>query len=274
MTNVFAENDLEILISTKNRCNFDFLDVMFPFRHFSTFNILIINQSENTSLNSDFKTVRVINSNEKGLSKSRNLAFNNASKQICLIADDDVVYSSNFDSEIINTFNNNPKSSIISFNHKRIGKNQAENTAKVLYTHSKKSIENVCSFEIAFRLKDIKEHAVRFNEDFGLGSYFETADEYLFLRDAMRQKLHILCCPSIIVSHPLFTSGDKQGSDTILFARGAVFYKTRGNLAYIWLLKYVFFLVRYKFIRWDESKRKYIIGLQGIRKYKELVKLK
>ncbi len=274
MTNVFSENDLEILIATKNRSTLDFLALMFPFTHFSKFNILVINQTKENKLISDFKNVRVINVDQKGLSKSRNLAIKNASQKICLIADDDVVYFPNFDHEIITSFNQNPKASLITFNHQRIGVEKPNNKSKTEYGHSKKTIENVCSIEIALQIKDVKENNLFFDENFGLGSFFETAEEYLFLRDAIGLNLGVLFCPSVIVSHPLLTSGDQQGSDTILFARGALFYKTRSNLAYIWLLKYVFFLIRYKYISWDERSTKYKIGLQGIQKYKEVVKLK
>ncbi len=274
MTNIFSKNDLEILIATKNRTNLDFLAPMFPFEHFSKFNILVINQSNSNNLISDFETVRVMNVGEKGLSKSRNLAIKNASKKICLIADDDVVYFSNFDHEIISAFNQNPNASIITFNHQRIGKNEPHNKSKKVYTHSKKTIENVCSIEIAFQLKDIAANNIWFDENFGLGSYFETAEEYLFLGDAIELNLSVLFSPSVIVSHPLLSSGENQGDDKILFARAALFYKTKTNLAYIWVLKYVFFLVRNGYINWNECWRKYKIGLLGIQKYKELVKLK
>lgn len=272
MTNVFSENDLEILIATKNRNNLDFLAFMFPFEHFSKFNILIINQSNSTILISDFENVRVINVNEKGLSKSRNLAIENASKKICLIADDDVVYFQNFEKQIIAAFNQNTEASIITFNHQREGLDAPQNSSQITFNHSYKSIWNVCSIEIAFQVKDIKENTICFDENFGLGSYFKTAEEYLFLMAAINQRLRTLFYPFVIVSHPLITSGENQGSDSILFARGALFYKTKANLSYIWLLKYVFFLARNEYIDWNECVEKFKTGLSGIRKYKELVK--
>ena len=78
MLNVFSENDFEILIATKDRSNLDFLLPMFPFEHFSNFNILIVNQSKNEVLSSDFDNVKVVNTTEKGLSKSRNKEIANA----------------------------------------------------------------------------------------------------------------------------------------------------------------------------------------------------
>ena len=242
--------------------------------NFSNFNILIINQFSENQLSSDFENVRVINIDEKGLSKSRNLAIRNASKKICLIADDDVVYFPNFDTEIITAFNQNSKASIITFNHQRIGKKEPHNRSKKVYSHSQKTIENVCSIEIAFQLNAIKNSNICFDENFGLGSYFETAEEYLFLRDAIKLKLNVIFSPFVIVSHPLLSSGEYQGDDKILFARAALFYKTKRNLAYIWLLKYVFFLSRNNYINWNECLNKYKIGLNGIQKHKELVKLK
>ncbi len=272
MTNVFSENDLEILIATKNRNNLDFLALMFPFQHFSKFNILVINQSTSSLLYSEYESVRVINIKEKGLSKSRNLAIKNSSKKICLIADDDVVYFSNFDTGIISAFNQNPAASIITFNHQREGIDKPQNSSQKVFTHTLKTIWNVSSIEIAFQVKDIKENSIHFDENFGLGSYFETAEEYFFLRDVIMFKLSALFYPFVIVSHPLVSSGENQGEDKIVLARAALFYKTKANLAYIWLLKYVFFLARNEYIDWNECVGKFKTGLSGIRKYKELVK--
>lgn len=274
MPSLLKREDFEILIAAKNKSSLDFLEPMFPFEHFSSFNILIINQTLDDEIISDFENIRVINVNEKGLSKSRNLAIKNAKKKICLIADDDVVYFPDFDKGIIAAFNQNADASIITFNHQREGVQNPQNSSLTEYNHSMKSIQEVCSIEISFRLKDIKDSNISFDENFGLGSYFETAEEYLFLRDAIKLKLSVLFFPFVIVSHALLSSGRNLGEDKIVFARAALFYKSKGNLAYIWLLKYVFFLIRNNYIDWDDCVKKYIMGKSGIQKYKEIVKLK
>src|SRR5687768_13552878 len=104
-----------------NRSSLDFLLPMFPFEHFSNFNILIVNQSKENVLTSDFSTIRVINSPEFGLSKSRNLAIDNAKGKVCLITDDDVVFAEDFYKEILKAFTKLGNPAIISFNHKRFG---------------------------------------------------------------------------------------------------------------------------------------------------------
>lgn len=272
MMNVFSENDLEILIATKDRTNFDFLLVMFPFKHFSNYTILIVNQSKESFLTSDVPSVRVINSTEIGLSKSRNMAINNAAKKICLIADDDVVYSVDFEKEIIRAFGVFQKPSIITFNHKRLGKESSQNCSRKRYNHTFNTIGGICSIEIAFQLRDIKKYEIYFDEYFGLGSFFETGEEFLFLRKALKLNLKLYYYPTVIVSHPLLTSGEKQGDNRLIFARAALNYKIKGGLAYLWLIKYLLFLFRNNYIKKTELFNKFKIGLLGINKFKEFEK--
>lgn len=112
----FTETDVEILISTMNQDSLDFLVPMFPFLHFSNFRILIINQTQiGKKLESEYANIRVVNSFEKGLSKSRNLALENAAGKILLIADDDVIYQEGFSTKIINAYNQFPDAAVINF---------------------------------------------------------------------------------------------------------------------------------------------------------------
>ncbi|TEB43789.1 glycosyltransferase family 2 protein [Flavobacterium circumlabens] len=274
MLNVFSEKDFEILIATKDRSNFDFLLPMFPFEHFSNFNILIINQSLNKVLSSDFDSVRVINSTEKGLSKSRNTAIQNASKKICLISDDDVVFAENFRKDILLAFQNQEKADIITFNHQRIGAVQPQKKWDSAFRHTSKTIWNVSSIEIAFKVEEIKKKNITFDTNFGLGSFFETAEEFLFLKAVLNQKGNVYFSPEIIVSHPEFSSGKNEGSDTLIYSRAALFYKLHGSFAYIWLAKYIFFLIRKKYIRFSEAGEKYKSGLAGIAKFREITQHK
>lgn len=256
-----------------NRNSLDFLLPMFPFSHFSQFSILIVNQTQTDRLLvSDFPNVRVVNSFEKGLSKSRNTAIRNASKAICLIADDDVVYRPGFEKAILEAFHASD-SAIITFNHQRIGLPHPQNTSEKAYLHNAKTIWEVCSIEIAFRLETIQKQQLFFNEYFGLGAFFETAEEMLLLRKALQLKIKASFNPFVIESHPLHTSGEDQGSDTLVFARAGLSYKLYGIIAYFWLPKYLFFLLRHQYIGAGEILRKFGTGLSGIQKYKQLASL-
>ena len=274
MASRYTNLDLEILISTMNKKSLDFLEPMFPFLHFSNFSILIVNQTQKDSLlTSDNPNIRVINSFEKGLSRSRNLALQNATKKLCLIADDDVVYAPNFEKEIVNAFNTLEDASLITFNHQRVGVDKPQKIATEIHKHTVKSIWNVSSIEIAFSLHAIKNNNIIFNDYFGLGSVFETAEEFLFLRRSLLQNMRLYYYPSVIVSHPKLSSGVHEGKDKLIFARAALFYKTKGKLAYLWLIKYLFFLLRNNYIASNECASKFKIGISDIKRYKEIAKI-
>ncbi len=271
MTNPFSVNDVEILIATMNKTSLEFLELMFPYKHFSEFNILIVNQtSQNQILTSNYLNVRVLNSFEKGLSKSRNLAIENSSKKIVLIADDDIVYNQNFEIEVCKAFNEAKSNSIITFNHQRIGNKISQNLSLKSYQHTLKTIDKVCSIEIAFQINAIKKSKIKFDELFGLGATFETAEENLFLRDALQKNLLISYYPTVIVTHSLITSGKKEGSDKLIFARAALYYKTKGVFGYLTLLKHIYQLVKNKSITINDVFNKLKIGLLGIKKFKEI----
>jgi len=246
---------------------------MFPNDNFKAFKILIVNQTtSDKNLISNLENVRVLNSYEKGLSKSRNLALQNASCEIVLVSDDDVIYEQDFYNVILNAFNKSPKSDLITFKAKNFDGQPYRDYANVDYQYNLKSIRGVISWEIAFNVKHINRLGISFDERFGLGSQFSTAEEYIFAREVVDKGVQSNFCNQFIVSHPNVNSGMDFGSDRIIYARSALNYKLHNFLAYFWLPKFVFFLMRHKLIKASEVFRKFNVGLKGIRDYKISVK--
>ena len=265
---------LEILISTMNRTDFSFLENMFINNNIGDFQILIINQtSKEHILKPKSSNIRVINSFEKGLSKSRNLAIKNAIGDICLLADDDVKYLKDFREVVLEAFNKFKKADIMTFQmvdeRGRLFKDYPD-----ILKHNKKTVITVNSVVIAFKRDVLELNSVRFNEYFGLGSTFQTADEYIFLRNALNVNLNIYFKNNVILSHKFYSSGKAIGSDRIVFAKGALFYKYSNILAYPRLLKYLLFDFKNNYITYKQIWPKYLVGLRGIGEYKRLVKMK
>ena len=265
--------NFEILISTMKQNSLAFLSKMFSQNNFSKYNILIINQTdEETLLYSPMKNIRVVNSFEKGLSNSRNLALKNAMGSICLLADDDVIYRKDFENIILNAFEKTQEADIITF--------QMEDETGKLFKdypeidwHNKKSLITANSVVIAFKRNIILNKNIVFNPNFGLGAKFPTADEYIFLRDALKTNLKIYFQRSVILSHKYWSSGRVMGSDEIIHARSAVLYKFSGALAYLKLIKYLYIVLLTKEITYNQLWSKFLVGVRGIRDYKLLVKL-
>jgi glycosyltransferase involved in cell wall biosynthesis len=270
LAETYTNSDIEILVATMHRDSLDFLIAMFPGRDLSKLNILIVNQTtEDKLLHSPFPSVRVVNSFERGLSKSRNLALQHAQGELCIIADDDVVYVNDFDIVIADAHNRNAEAGVICF--KTITTSgqpyypDYPNTEKQII--AMQSLVPILSIEVTFKREVIG--GLSFNELFGLGARFEDAETLFFLRSALHKKVPVYYSPQYVVAHAPFSSSDDVASDRLIYARMAGYYKRFGALAYVYLIKFVFFLLRKKFIKPGQALQKYITGLKGINDYKE-----
>lgn len=265
---------LEILISTMNRDNLFFLEEMFVNNNYNDYQILIINQtSQDKILKSDKANIRVINSFEYGLSKSRNLAINNAVGDICLIADDDVQYIKGFEETIKKAFVNNSYASIIKFKIDTFcGKKYKAYPEKSKKLNNKKDILSASSIEMAFKLKDILDKNILFNTFFGLGSYFTSGEEYLFLRESLKKGLTANFENEYIVKHALERSTSNMGSDNFIKSKAAIYYLEYKNFSYLFLLKYIFFVLRRGDVKFKDLKAKFSVGVKAIMEYEKLIK--
>lgn len=261
---------LEVLIATMNRNSLDFLTEMFQYNDISKCHILIINQTtKEYILNSSQSNIRVVNSFEKGLSNSRNLALQNTNAKYALIADDDVVFEKDFQNIILEAFDTYSQATLITFKAKDFNGNTYRNYLPNSQRHNLKSIKGVISWEIAINITKLQS---KFDTLFGLGAEFETSEEYLFARDIVLKQQEAYFYNMFIVGHPVFNSGKDLGSNKIVYARAALNYKLYGNKVYAWIFKYLFFLVRNKYIHFKEISSKFKIAIHGIQKYKALIK--
>jgi glycosyltransferase involved in cell wall biosynthesis len=223
LNTAFKKEDVEIVLATMNRNSLDFLIQMFPFCHFSQFSILIINQTqENNLLISDFPSVRVINSLERGLSKSRNLGLQKAKGKIILLADDDEIFKKDFDSIISNSHCKYPDATVISFRiekpdgglFKKYPNNTLENVSQL-------DIFNVLSIEISINKAAFDELNIKFDENFGLGSHFLMGEEAIFLTDIKNKKQRIIIESKVIAIHPAISTDDKLNFKQRYYVQGA-----------------------------------------------------
>ncbi|TYA58292.1 glycosyltransferase family A protein [Formosa maritima] len=263
---------LEILVATTNRTNLDFIYNMFKNNVLEDYYILIINQTTKEEvLISELPNVRVINSFERGLSKSRNLAIREAIGEICLLADDDVVYQRHFEKPILESFKNMPEAGIISFKTITTDGKRYSN-----YPNQKinlqKFYKKVLSIEISFKRDAIIKNKLFFNENFGLGSVFQDGENRLFFEDVFKtNQIKAYFSPEFIVIHEPLSSSDDVASDRFIFARSALNYKLHGNFAWLYVIRLIVSLVRKKLISFSEISSKFRVANQGIKTYKSML---
>ena len=269
MSNLIDQkNNLEILISTTGKNDIDFIENIFFENNYESFPILIVNQSDKIIKN-DNENIKIINTDSRGLSLSRNLAIKNSSKKYCLLADDDIVYKEGFYENILNAFEQNINADVITFmmvdEKGNLFKKYSENM-----NHNYKSIREVNSVVIAFKRESVIKNNIEFDPLFGLGGTFETGEEYLFLRNCLEKKLKVLFRPKIILQHDSKSSGKLAFRDKNIFARAAIFHKFHGSLSYIKLLHHIYLLKRKNLIGCSDFINKFLVGLEGIKKFKSI----
>ncbi|OUR90333.1 hypothetical protein A9Q87_13655 [Flavobacteriales bacterium 34_180_T64] len=249
-----------------------FLEPIFVHNRMEDFSIIIVNQTTKEKLLTSTQTnIKVINSFERGSPASRNLAIRNATADVCLMSDDDIVYEPNFKQIVEEAYQDYPEADMISF--------EANNEEGQLYTnyfpegmHNKASLMKIFTWVISFKREIYKENEIYFNHHFGVGSTFKGATEYVFLRNAFDIGLNMRHLSKTIVTHPNISSGVLMGSDNAFFAKTAMQQRFIGNLSYIWLAKYVMYMWKDNYIEFKEIPKKFKIGLHGIKAYKTLKK--
>lgn len=267
--------NFEILVSTMFRTDLDFLDKMFSKNDKQKFQILIINQTdEDRLLVSENPKINVINSFERGTSASRNLAIENCIGEVCLFADDDTIFESNFDKIILNeikTINKNVY--LFSFESTSGSNKQLHLNYPKQGLHNKKTLKKVHMITMVFYREKLLNSKIRFNKYFSLGGKFSGGTEYVFLRDAYSRGMNAYHIKKTIVHHiDEISSGKKMDSDQKIHTLSARYNHFYGSIiAFLWLCKYIFFLMRNKLISANEIIPKFKVGIKGIRDYDELL---
>lgn len=263
---------LEILISTMNRTDLSFLTHLFLGRKLSEFHILIINQTTAENLlHSTESNIRVINSFERGLSKSRNLAIENSMGEIAMIADDDINYLPGFDEIVLKAFKRNRDATALTFKM-----NCPNNLKQKRYLISEQKISSLrgkpkpSSVELAVRPEILLRNKIKFNEFFGLGAEFPMGEESLFIQDIISMKLAVYFIPETIVNHIKETTGSQIGSEKHIYAISGLKYLEYGKWSKIWLVKFLFDIIRNGAIPLKKTIWAYQIGVSGIKKAKKL----
>lgn len=217
---------IEVLMSTMDRKNIK--ELMLKDKNVEE-NVLIINQTEKESISLNKDGIRMLNFNEQGLARSRNRAIDNAIGDICLFADDDIVYKKDIFRKIEQAFLSNPEFDVITFKFGNSKKNYKQNP----FIHNYKTISMVSSIEIAFRRQSIIKNNIRFDDLFGLGSKYISGEENIFLKDCLDKKLRAMFIPLTIVVHPDKITTGKKWSKELLMSKGALFYRIYGKLSFV-----------------------------------------
>lgn len=167
-----------------------------------------------------------VSTEEKGLSRARNIGLNNVTGDIVLLSDDDCWYADHAIRTIDTFFERNPSIDILLTQiYDPINDLSYKNYPKDRVTIKKDlDLLSKSSIEIAFRWN---ESCLEFDELFGLGGKYVAGEENDFLVRSFRNNKVIQYEPIITVFHRKKTNKDNEKQ---LIAKGAFYSKNFGFL--------------------------------------------
>lgn len=209
---------LDVLLSAVHLKNYHYIDSLNI-----TGNCVIINQCEQTNqqiVSVNGRQIVYIETTQRGLSKSRNMAIDHSQADICIFCDNDVEYLEDYEKLILDEYERHPEYDIIIF-HVESEINPVpcyQSPRKINYLTSGKII----SYEISFKRKSIRD--IRLNERIGAGTKYCMGEENAFLYECLRQGLKIYYVPQKIAKLRYEPSTWYNGFNQDFFiARGASF---------------------------------------------------
>lgn len=168
--------------------------------------VCVVDQSRRAKPPKWASFVTYVNSSTNGLSKSRNIALQNARGSYALITDDDV----EIDFERLRK-----AVSYLSRNSYDFATVQIAGGKGVSCRKPRKfrylDIFRVRSVQLLLGPKITENTYVGFDEDFGLGATWESCEENLFSYQLLQNGYRGICLPYQLVSNPGMTTGDALG---------------------------------------------------------------
>lgn len=195
---------IQILISTMHLKNApNLLDKM----NIST-NALIINQCDKNSeqtFSYHGHDIKLINTSDRGLSKSRNLAIEKSDADIIIFADDDFRYADGYSDMIINAYSRFDKADAVIFGAVRndgfVYRQIPNGKVSSKYKYS------INSIRITAKRRSIIDKNLSFDENFGSGTEIGSGEDTIFVSDCFAKKIGIysensLLCKGIEENRP------------------------------------------------------------------------
>ena len=149
----------------------------------------------------DRHIITYLNFKERGVGLNRNNALMRATGDICLFADDDLVYVDGYDKIICKAFQENPFADLIVFNFIDKTNYRGIRPRYIIQEKENVSWHNYLRYgtaRIAIKLSRIREEGIFFNLCFGGGTEHYHGEDTLFLTECLRKGLKIIALPIAI----------------------------------------------------------------------------
>ena len=184
--------------------------------------------------------IPVVDSSQRGLARSRNLALDKAQAEFIWLCDDDVAIAPDAEKTILSAFEEHPEADAIAFNVTSLTPDRPQRP--IVAEHSLKLSNSMRypTYRFVYRLAALKKAGLRFDERFGSGSVYTSGEDSLFTAACLKAGLKLIAMPLEIGCVEHADSGWFDGfTDKFLHDKGALFEAIFGfGLPYCALMLY------------------------------------
>ena len=240
---------LEVLVATMGQKNLDKYKEM----NLNS-DVIFANQDDRFELieeNIDSNNVKMITTNYRGVGKNRNVALLNATAELLVLADDDMVYEDDYVNIIQSAFSKIKNADIIIFNIETIGEETRKRRLNTKIKRCNKfNVLNYGAARIVIKKEFLDKQNIWFSMLYGGGAKYSSGEDSLFLIESLNKGARVYTYPKKI-------AGVKQNESTWFKGYNEKFFFDRG----IWLgnafpnLKYILSL--YYAIKLKNTSEKY-----------------
>lgn len=213
----------------------------------------------------DFK-VQIVSSDSVGVGINRNELLLRASADICVLADDDMMFEDNYVDTVCEWFEKIPDADILLFNLNEKIERRYRNTRvnKINYFNYAK----YGAARIVLRTSPVQCNGIFFNTMFGGGCKYSCGEDSLFLRECLKKGLKIYGVPDAIASIEDGNSTWFVGyNDKYFFDKGVLYYFLNKRLCWVHILYHSFkHRKRYSEYGWKNAFRQMWKGIKSVKR--------
>lgn len=231
--------------------------------------VVFANQADTTCLEEyefDGHRARMITTNTRGVGINRNLGLMYAEGDICLFADDDVIYDDDMEARVLAEFDTHPDADIIVF-HLDTDSERKQTRYRNTQKCGKFLRQPWGAVRIAFQLEKVRKANLWFTTLFGGGCMFPSGEDSMWLTEARRKGLTFYVSRETIGKVSFEKSTWFTGYDEkYYFGQGAYYQAVRPKTFALWVLYSIIRTYNYGELSVKEKIKWIRHGAEGYRK--------
>lgn len=190
--------------------------------------VVFANQADKTAYDEyefDGHKAKMITTATRGVGTNRNLALLYASADICLFADEDVVYCDDMEQKVVSEFEAHPDADVIIFHFDTDSTERKQKKYLKTKKCGKMTKMPWATFRVAVRLEKVRKANLWFTTLFGGGCIFPSGEDSMWLSAAKKSGLNFYVSKETIGKVSFESSTWFSGYDEKFFYAKGVYYK-------------------------------------------------